>query len=394
MASIALLTIGIFAALLAWLVHFPPRRPGELAALTFGWSWFGGEAPWHVAVLEVALMTVCIGFGALSEQAVFGATGLGLGALGLLASAVSAREANAVRLMLSAAVGREVGLAASPWRLVLGFWFGDREVIATPAIRRDDRLRADLYRPHLPVPGAPLLVYVHGGGWVLGFRRFQGRLLIRRLVRAGWVCVSVEYRRSPWATWPDHIVDVKRALAWAKRKAPDWGADPERIAISGNSAGGHLASLAALTPQYPAFQPGFEDADTRVQALVSWYGVYDLLDAAGAWPHSALRRLWEVMIMKQTQRQASEVFAEASPVTHLSAEAPPTLLIHGTHDTLVPIAAAHAFHAAFETVAPGQATLWPIRGAQHAFEVFWSRRGAYAVDAAACWLESQFRAGR
>jgi acetyl esterase/lipase len=81
------------------------------------------------------------------------------------------------------------------------------------------------------------------------------------------------------------------------------------------------------------------------------------------------------------------------PITHLSPEAPPTLLIHGTHDTLVPIAAAHAFHQVFEAVAPGRAILWPIRGAQHAFEVFWSRRGAYAVDAAACWLEARFRAG-
>jgi acetyl esterase/lipase len=182
-------------------------------------------------------------------------------------------------------------------------------------------------------------------------------------------------------------VDVKRAIAWVRRMAPTWNADPSRIAISGNSAGGHLSTLAALSPGFAPFQPGFEDEDTRVCALVTWYGVYDLLDTAKAWPHSALRRLWELVIMKHSVRKNPEAFRLASPITHLSPESPPTLIIHGTHDTLVPIASAGAFHEAFERIAPQRSTFWPIASAQHAFEVFWSRRGAYTVDAAATWLD-------
>ncbi|MBL7660064.1 alpha/beta hydrolase, partial [Escherichia coli] len=91
----------------------------------------------------------------------------------------------------------------------------------------------------------------------------------------GWICVAINYRHSPRNTWPDHILDVKRALAWVKAHISEYGGDPDFIAITGGSAGGHLSSLAALTPNDPRFQPGFEEADTRVQAAVPFYGVYD-----------------------------------------------------------------------------------------------------------------------
>ena len=129
---------------------------------------------------------------------------------------------------------------------------------------------ADIWhRRDLPRDGkAPVLVQVPGGAWIIGMRRPQAYPLMSYLADRGWVCVSLAYRVSPWHTWPDHIVDVKRGLAWVSEHIAEFGGDPDFIAITGGSAGGHLASLAALTPNDPAFQPGFEEADTSVVAAV------------------------------------------------------------------------------------------------------------------------------
>ena len=122
-------------------------------------------------------------------------------------------------------------------------------------------------RADLPLDGkAPVLVQVHGGAWMTGNKEQQGAALMAHLAERGWVCVAANYRLSPRATWPDHLVDVKRALAWIKEHIAEYGVDPDFVAVTGGSAGGHLSSLVALTPNDPAYQPGFEDVDTTVQA--------------------------------------------------------------------------------------------------------------------------------
>ena len=126
-----------------------------------------------------------------------------------------------------------------------------------------------------PTGKAPVLFQIPGGAWTTGNKRGQAHPLMSHLAELGWICVAINYRHSPRNTWPDHIIDVKRALAWVKAHITEYGGDPDFIAITGGSAGGHLSSLAALTPNNPQFQPGFEDADTRVQAAVPFYGVYD-----------------------------------------------------------------------------------------------------------------------
>ena len=106
----------------------------------------------------------------------------------------------------------------------------------------------------------------------------QGYTLMSHMVELGWICVSINYSKSPRSAFPAHLVDVKRAIAWVRENIADYGGDPDFLAITGGSAGGHLASLAALTPNDPTFQPGFEDADTTVQAAAPYYGVYDFTD--------------------------------------------------------------------------------------------------------------------
>jgi len=393
--AVALLIVGLAALLFAWHVHHPLRRPGELAASVFVLAWLGGELPLHCAALFVGAAAWLVAEGALSEP--LGLVGLACLCVAGLGPIASWRQATRTRDVLARAFGEPLPIDLSWFRFLVPVHFADREVVCTPNVRRDgERLKADLYRPRTPPDGPrPLLVYVHGGGWVLGFRRWQGRLLIRRLVRSGWVAVSIQYRLSPWATWPDHIIDVKRALAWARRMAPSWNADPRRIALSGNSAGGHLATLAALSPDVAEWQPGFETADTRVQALVSWYGIYDLVAAVDGSPewHGGLRRLWRLLVMKRALGSAEAEYRAASPASHFGEHAPPALLIHGELDTLVPVATARAFAKTCAESLPERVTYLEIPGAEHAFDVFTSRRGAYAVEAAARWLERELDQG-
>ena len=112
------------------------------------------------------------------------------------------------------------------------------------------RLRLDVYRPTgAPEAGArrPAVLQIHGGAWVIGDKREQGIPLLRYLAARGWVGFNVNYRLSPGATFPDHLVDVKAALAWIRAHADEYGLDPDFVVVTGGSAGGHLTALMALT---------------------------------------------------------------------------------------------------------------------------------------------------
>src|SRR5699024_626474 len=109
-----------------------------------------------------------------------------------------------------------------------------------------------------PRPGAPILVHVHGGMWMGSDKRYEALPLLHRMAARGWVCVSVNYRLCPKDPFPAQIIDVKRAIAWIREHAGRYGADPSFIAVTGGSAGGHLAALAALTANDPQLQPGFD----------------------------------------------------------------------------------------------------------------------------------------
>src|SRR5262249_8773350 len=152
----------------------------------------------------------------------------------------------------------------------------------------------------------------------------------------GWVCVSINYRLSPKATWPDHLVDCKHALAWVREHIADYGGDPDLVCVTGGSAGGHLAPMVALTANDPRYQPGFDAADTSVAACVPFYGVYDFLDLfAGGGQGEKAARLVARWVMKTTPAEDPEAFEDASPIHHVSASAPPFFVIHGSADNLV-----------------------------------------------------------
>jgi acetyl esterase/lipase len=241
-----------------------------------------------------------------------------------------------------------------------------------------------------PSTRSPLavLLYVHGGAWIISNRNHQGLPLMHEMAARGWVGVNADYRLSPWATFPDHLVDVKRAVAWIREHADEIGADPDFIAITGGSAGGHLAALAALTPNDPRYQPGFEDADTSLQACIPIYGVYDLADRHGYHGHEEfLTRLLEPHIMKERYDRAPERFHDASPLDQVRPDAPPFLVVHGAMDTLAPTAGARSFVAALREVSHQPVVYAELPGTQHAFDVFPSLRTAYVLQGVAGFLD-------
>ncbi|MGB2918941.1 MAG: alpha/beta hydrolase, partial [Mycobacterium sp.] len=198
--------------------------------------------------------------------------------------------------------------------------------------------QADIWRrSDLPRDGkAPVLLQVPGGAWSIGMRKPQAYPLLSHLADHGWICVSIDYRVSPRNTWPDHMVDVKRALAWIKEHIAEYGGDPDFVAITGGSAGGHLSALAALTPGDPQFQPGFEDADTSVVAAVPVYGRYDWISAQGSGRREFLGFLQKFVVKKPILANR-EIYADASPSYRLRADAPPFFILHGQDDSIIPV---------------------------------------------------------
>lgn len=250
------------------------------------------------------------------------------------------------------------------------------------------RNRLDVYEPEQPREGGfPILVQVHGGGWMVGEKQQQALPLMYHLASRGWLCVACNYRLSPKAAFPDHIVDVKRSLAWVREHAAEYGGNPAFVAITGGSAGGHLTSLAALTPDLKAWQPGFEEADTAVQAAVPFYGVYDFLDRDHLRGSMSMEDMLAKYVMQTSAQDDREGWERASPLSHVREDAPPFFLVHGTHDSLVWAEEARNFSNRLRNQSDQVVGYAELPAAQHAFEVFHSVRTEYTINAVTAFLE-------
>lgn len=258
------------------------------------------------------------------------------------------------------------------------------------------KLKLDIYRPRDRKRGdrRPAIVEVHGGGWIAGTRKEQGIALLNHLAAAGWVGFNIEYRRSPIATYPDHVVDVKRAIAWIRENADELGVDPDFIAITGGSAGGHLTALAALTSDQKDLQPGFEDADTSVAAAVPFYGVYDFTDPDRVQWRYLSKWVIEPLVLKRALDDDREIFERASPSYACHEQAPPFLIIHGARDSLTSPLDARAFAARLAEVCDNAVFHAELPGAQHAFDLFPSVRTAGVVRAVERFLSGVHAAHR
>lgn len=246
----------------------------------------------------------------------------------------------------------------------------------------------DVYYPENPLPGgAPVLLQVHGGAWIIGNKREQALPLMNHLTARGWVCVAINYRLSPKFSMPAHIMDVKKAIAWIRENIGEYGGNPDFLAITGGSAGGHLSSLAALTANDKEWQEGFEDVDTSVQAAVPFYGVYDFLDRTNIREGMSMEDFLADRVFKCTRLENPDLWHKSSTINHVRADAPPMLVIQGTHDSLVWNEEAHVFVAALREVAAAPVGFAELPGAQHAFEIFHSPRTEYTLNAVTDFLE-------
>ncbi|OBK55969.1 carboxylesterase [Mycobacterium gordonae] len=244
----------------------------------------------------------------------------------------------------------------------------------------------DIWRRPDLAPGhrAPVLIQVPGGAWSVNGKRPQAYTLMSRMVELGWICVSINYSKSPRAKFPAHIIDVKRAIAWVRENIGDYGGDSDFIAITGGSAGGHLASLAALTPNDPTFQPGFERADTTVQAAAPYYGVYDFTDFENM--HEMMMPFLEHFVMKTRFADEPDRFTAASPISYVHRDAPPFFLLHGDRDQLAPIGQARAFCAALQGAGAPTVAYAELANAHHAFDITPTVRSRLAADAVSDFL--------
>jgi len=277
---------------------------------------------------------------------------------------------------------------------VLMFWrrgvAHERGVVYATVDGRD--LKLDAYRPVGRDDGPrPAVLHLHGGAWFFGSRHEQGVPLLNHLAANGWVGFNVDYRLSPQATLPEHVEDVKRAIAFVRANAERFGVDPSFIAITGGSAGGHLSALAALTAGDASLQPGFEDVDCSVQAAVPVYGIYDFL-AGHHLP--ALAQICEWIVIKARADREPERFRRVSPLHRVHADAPPFLVVQGTSDSLVPVAESRAFVAALREVSREAALGVELVGAQHAFDAVPTVRSARTTRVIERFLHASWVAHR
>ncbi len=362
--SWAFLAVSVFGALVTANAWRPLRRQ-PFGVVSFVLGWIPSELPLHVVAGAVGLTALFGVLGALGSWP--GQLGLAIAvgswlALGWLA-VVASRSRFVVDAALDDALGGDV-TSNEPaegarsfvetrriwWRLLLAVPFRPLDIAKVGNVDYwgdgRKRHRLDVLTRRLPAPeGAPVLVYVHGGAWVIGDKRQQGRPMLFELARRGWVCVTINYRLSPKAAWPDQLVDCKRAIAWLRAHVGEFGGDPEFIAVSGASAGGHLCSMLALTPDESNWQPGFEDEDTSVDACLPFYGVYDLAgdpDAMGIAGPAFLRFL-ERQVVQASAADDPGLFERASPDRWASGSAPAMLVFHGANDSLVPREVARRF---------------------------------------------------
>ncbi|MCP2031355.1 acetyl esterase/lipase [Okibacterium sp. HSC-33S16] len=363
----------ITAIAIGWMTFFalaPRRRPRWLAQVSFQSGLLVSEQPFYPFYLLLGLTLLAQVEGDLSTEV--GGLALALSAAIVLGLATlvmrSTRTAGVLDRALDRGLGHDGRERAGNARrrgIPLGhivfapFFTRRHDVRCIRNIRYGDAGRhnlLDLYCRRTRPQGGGVFIFFHGGGFSSGRKSFESRVLLNTLASAGWVCISANYRLGRTARFPDHLVDAKKVIRWARQHASDYGADASALVVGGSSAGAHLASMCALTPDRPEFQPGFEGADTSVSAAVCLYGWFGAVSdhATGSSPHDYL------------------------PTTDRSA-VPPFFVAHGNHDTLVPVERARDFVARLRSESDALVVYAELPGAQHSFDLFHSIRSDLVV---------------
>jgi acetyl esterase/lipase len=351
-----LITTGVMATYVLFAVA--PPRPSRSSPwrVSFWLGYLVNELPFLAFLVLAASTALAIAEGDIATPV--GWIGLGLAILATAGLVVSVRRALRTGDVIDRALA-EGGVPPRPRRrlpwLRIVFWpfaFPHPGVERISNIAYGDAGRGnllDVYRARSHPVGGPTLIHLHGGGFRIGNKSREGRPLFYRLARRGWVCISANYRLR--AQFPDPLVDLKKVIAWVREHGREYGADPNLVFVAGSSAGGYLASMAALTANDPSLQPGFEHADASVTAVVSLYGYY-----------------------------GSTGPGRTSPMAYDGQGAPPFLVVHPDRDTLVVVEDARRFVESLRKGSGNPVVYAELPGAQHAFDFFYSIRFEAVID--------------
>ena len=390
----AFLAVSLIGAVFTANAFVPVRRVPALFMPSFFGSWLTAELAIHHVFWQSIASVVFVELGALVAwpgwAGLFITFGSWVGLLVLFADGNRARTTFDTALRDVETVRETKGVPRR--QVVLPFSKRRRGIKLTRDIvyRRvaGTVLKLDVVAPSTDGANRPAIMQIHGGSWVMGDKREQGWPLLSHLAANGWVCFNLNYRLSPGATFPDHLVDLKAGLAWIREHADQWGIDRDFIAVTGGSAGGHLAALMGLTANDPEYQPGFEDADTSLQAAVPIYGVYDFTSRLGTNRLPFWYRRLERQIMKAFRDEEPEKFRRASPIDQIHPKAPPFFVIHGDRDTLAPVEEAQYFANELRETSKAPVIYAELKGAQHAFDLFCSPRTAHMLGAVLQFLDA------
>lgn len=213
----------------------------------------------------------------------------------------------------------------------------------------------------------PAIVFVHGGGWSGGSKTAAIGSLIPYAASGNYFCATIDYRLSGEAIWPAQIHDCKAAIRWLKAHASKYGVDPEKIGVCGGSAGGHLVSLLGLTAGVKELEGdcGWPDPSSRVACVVDFCGPSDFLAIARVKSDAGRAAYGPVsQLLGGPVEERQEAARAASPLTYVSPDASPFLIVHGTADATVPLAQAESLFAALKK-AGADATFVRIEGGGH-----------------------------
>jgi acetyl esterase/lipase len=228
-------------------------------------------------------------------------------------------------------------------------------------------LLLDLYTPEGAGGPWPIIVGIHGGGWFQGSKADgQGSWLARH----GYAVAVIDYRLTSDAIYPAQLVDCKSAVRWLRANSTKFNLDGDHIGAIGHSAGGHLVSLLAVTSDVKDLEQGNHlDASSRIQAACPISGPSDLLQMdAHAPPDAPVKHdapgSPEARLIGGAIQEHKEQAAKANPITYVTADDPPLLIVHGTNDPIVAFHQSELLYAALRK-AGVNATLLPVQGAEH-----------------------------
>lgn len=407
--SLIFSAIGVMTA---WAAVMPRRGSiDKLSMWYLGFSLSGSELSVFLATGGVVLAAAAWALGAADVPV--GRVALALHALaiaGLLLAVWNARTAfTVIDAALRGALGDDYQQRIAPERRALirrklqpALWWKPmsykrpdvdwiRDIPYVEGGHKQQRL--DVLVPRQPAAGPrPVLLNVHGGGWKIGDKGTQAMPLLMHMASCSWLVVDADYRLSPGARMPDHLLDVKRAIAWTRQHAAEHGGDPDFIVLTGGSAGGHLTALAALTAHQKQWQPGFEEVDTQVQVVVPMYGKYDMLEQAG--PDPAFADYLAEGVMPGARAAHETLWRAMDPATQAGDPGapirPPFFVLHGHHDVLIPVAEAHWFVERLRATSSSELIYAELPGAQHGWDVPHSLRADLTVEAMQRYLEFQY----